>query len=117
MKRTSGFKKKSGNSATRSKTAKGRVTLGIGPRTKQWVRIRNELKKRFAGVGITFCELCGSRFGLGFAHRKRRRNCDEAELHIAALLCTDCHHSVDAHGSDHMYNAVNEIIRNRSVQP
>ncbi len=117
MKRTSGFKKKSGSSATKSKTRTGKATLGIGPRTKQWVRIRNELKKRFAAVDLTRCEVCGSRFGLGFAHRKRRRYCDEAELHICALACSTCHDDIDGHGPDHMYETVNNIIYNRFVQP
>lgn len=79
-----------------------------GPKTKQWDRIRAELKIRFEIVGITRCEICGSDLSLGFSHRKRRRNCDEDELYRAILCCQTCHKDIDS---------VNLIINTRNEQP
>ena len=59
---------------------------------RQWSKTRAKLKKRFAEMGITFCEKCGTTFNLSFAHRlKRRFITNEAELMTVALLCIPCH--------------------------
>lgn len=90
----------------------------LGKRGLQWQRIRKELKERFRKAGITRCEICGSNFALGFAHRKKRAYCDEEELYKVALLCNDpCHREADSHGAQHMFDTINAIIKGRAIQP
>jgi hypothetical protein len=90
----------------------------LGKKGLQWQRIRKELKERFRKAGITRCEICGSNFALGFAHRKKRACCDEEELYKVALLCNDpCHREADSHGAQHMFDTINAIIAGRAIQP
>lgn len=109
MKR-SPLKRKTGFSKTRKR-------IGPGKKTREWNKIRAELKKRFLSVGITRCEMCGKDNMLSFAHRKKRRFCDEDELHVCALLCNPCHDKLEALPHDQMYYAVNRIIKSRKVHP
>jgi len=51
------------------------------------------------------------------AHRKKRRDCDEAELRIFAILCTGCHRKIEDSGHENMFNAINAIIEKRKTQP
>lgn len=85
-----------------------------GKRIEQWDRIRAVLKKQFLAASITRCEMCGSDYALGFAHRFPRRMCDEQELHIVALVCNyPCHKIIDGSGHANMKNMVEGLIAKR----
>lgn len=92
-----------------------------GKKTDQWDRIRRQLIIRFQLVGLTYCELqyqgCWRDNGLTFAHRKKRRLCDEDELHICVMACQHCHDKVEYIGHEAMFQVIQEVIENRSVQP
>lgn len=45
----------------------------IGKKGRINQRANRELKKKFMALGIDRCEISGSNFGLGFAHRRKRR--------------------------------------------
>lgn len=92
-----------------------------GKKTKQWDKVRAELKKEFYDKGIVTCELCGYSNALSFAHRlKRRYITDEVELRRVALLCMDvgehkgCHSTLEIGDKQVMYDVVTEIIANRT---
>jgi hypothetical protein len=88
-----------------------------GRKSKAWDKTRAELKKRFEKQGITFCESCGSSFGLTFAHRlKRRFITTPEELYLVALLCLPCHQAVEVLPHEEMYRVITELIENRNVQ-
>lgn len=89
-----------------------------GKKTRAWDYARKQLKKQFEVMGITQCERCGSGFNLSFAHRmKRRFITTDAELMTVALLCVNpCHTTIEHLGHDAMYQAVTEIINNRSMR-
>lgn len=90
----------------------------LGKRGKQWEATRAKLKVRFERAGITDCELCGSNFALGFAHRAPRRNITtQDELKTVALLCASCHDATDNRGHRVMHDTVTRIIESREVQP
>jgi hypothetical protein len=88
-----------------------------GKKTAQWDRIRAKLKQECLERAICSCELrlkgcLGSMF-LGFAHRKKRRFCDEAELHIACLACSSCHLQADSLPAVVMFDLVDTAIKRR----
>jgi hypothetical protein len=88
-----------------------------GKKTKQWDRIRAKLKQECVERSICSCELrlkgcLGSMF-LGFAHRKKRRFCDEKELHIAALCCVQCHQQCESLPAVVMFDLVDAAIKRR----
>ena len=85
-----------------------------GRKTKQWNNTRRQLKKEFEQKGITFCEVCGSNFGLSFAHRQKRRFITEdTELKTVALLCIPCHQSIEQLPHSEMFKQITEIIEQR----
>lgn len=83
----------------------------------RWARIRKDLKKKFAKLGVTRCEVCGSDWALGFAHRFKRRfivnEIAEDELTVVALLCNSCHDKIEFSGHENMKKAIDDIIKNR----
>jgi len=83
-----------------------------GKKTNQWTSARKKLKKIFEAKGITRCELCGSDFGLSFAHSKKRRFITtESDLMEVALLCVVHHEEIEYSGN--MFNRITEIIESR----
>lgn len=87
-----------------------------GRKTKQWNKTRAELKKQFAEMNITFCENCGSTFGLSFAHSKKRRHIQGDEIREVALLCVNpCHLEFEALPESEMNAKILEIISKREV--
>lgn len=93
-----------------------------GKKTKQWDKVRAELKKEFYDKGIISCEICGYADALSFAHRVKRRYIakdDEAELRCVALLCMDigthkgCHNLLEYGDKQVMFDVISEIIANR----
>lgn len=94
--------------------------LRRGKKTRQWDKVRAELKKEFEAKDIVTCEICGRSDYLSFAHRlKRRKITDEAELRQVALLCMDspqgegCHNKLEYGGHERMYNEITAIIARR----
>ena len=85
---------------------------------KTWAYTRSLLKKQFAGMGVTRCEVCSGTFALGFAHRYKRRFIQtDAELRTVALLCVKCHETIEFKGHDLMKAAIDKIISNRITEP
>jgi len=92
-----------------------------GKRTKDWERVRRNLKPKFERVGITTCELryegCWSDNGLGFAHTKKRANLGPGELSVVALLCNSCHDKIEILPEEEMTKVVLATIAARKQQP
>ena len=89
-----------------------------GPKTREWERERRSLKCEFNARGITRCELglpgCMGDDGLGFAHRRKRRNITTiAELRMVCLLCNFCHLIIELQGEAKMFRVIDRIIRQR----
>lgn len=90
-----------------------------------WDTVRAKLKLRFATVGITRCEECGTDNFLGFAHAVKRWDLKkDAEIgapeHIktVVLLCNEpCHLRVERMPHEEMKNEVMRIINARRIQP
>jgi len=95
--------------------------LGIGKKMRTWNAIRAALKPRFQLAGITSCEFrfsgCWRDNGLGFAHRRKRRDCDTEELWICAIACNNCHDRFERLPHSEMYQIVNDAINARGRQP
>lgn len=67
-------------------------------------------------VDATECELCGSVFALGFAHRKKRRNITtQEELETVALLCNSCHDKIEGLPESEMGKRIDAIIAARPI--
>jgi hypothetical protein len=87
----------------------------IGKKTDKWNRVRAKLKKRFESAGITRCEVCFGSFGLAFAHSKKRRFIvNDEDLEEVALLCQPCHEKIEFSGHEQMYQAILNIINQRT---
>jgi hypothetical protein len=95
--------------------------LKAGKRTKEWQRVREQLKPRFEAVGITRCEFnfngCWRNNALGFAHLRKRRNLREGELKVVALACNSCHDILEAMSEAEMTVTVLAVIQQRILQP
>lgn len=56
-------------------------------------------------------------FGLGFAHRlKRRFIVTDEELNFVALLCVKCHESIEYSGHANMFAAITQIVKDREMR-
>lgn len=95
--------------------------MHAGKRTKEWQRLREQLKPRFAAVGITHCEFkykgCWYDNGLGFAHLRKRANLRDGELRVVALACNICHDMLELLPEEEMARTVQRAITNRVLQP
>lgn len=91
----------------------------MGKKGLEWVRVRNELKKRFVRAGITRCELkfmgCWGDNALGFAHLKKRRNLIGNEIYEVVLACNPCHDRVEVLPEEEMKKILSETIKNRKA--
>lgn len=86
-------------------------------KVRVWEKKRAELKQRFFNAGIVSCEMCGSTFGLSFAHSKKRRDIVGDEIDDCALLCVDpCHNWVEKLSHAEMFRVIQQIIKNRRVK-
>jgi hypothetical protein len=86
-----------------------------GKKTKAWDAARRKLKPFFENLGIDYCEMCGGRFGLSFAHSKKRRNIVGDEIKEVILICVHpCHENLERLPEVEMTEKVREIISNRS---
>ena len=93
----------------------------IGQKTREWERVRAQLKPRFARARITRCEFrftgCWRDNSLGFAHLRKRRNLKPGELETVALACGPCHDKLELMPEPVMYLAIAGVIARRAVQP
>ncbi len=88
----------------------------LGRKGREWAATRARLKVQFEAAGIMRCEICGGRFALGFAHRKKRRNVTtQAELEIVALLCNADHTALEMLPEAEMGERIDAIIASRPV--
>lgn len=91
-----------------------------GKKTREWERVRRQLKKRFMAAGITTCELkfpqCWCDNTLGFAHSRKRLDplYDSREV---VLACGSCHTAIEGFTHEGMLEEVKAIIANRERQP
>lgn len=89
----------------------------LGKKGLAWEKVRRELKVRFERAGITSCEArgygCWNDSGLGFAHKKKRRNLGPGELSEVALLCNICHDRIELLPEIEMAAIVTQIIDSR----
>lgn len=90
----------------------------VGRRTRKWERVRRQLKCEFTARGITTCELrlpgCTYDDQLGFAHRlKRRHITTDEELRRVALLCSNCHQTLELNGEAKMCRVIDSLIARR----
>lgn len=92
----------------------------LGRKGLEWVRVRRQLKCEFRGLGITTCELglpgCMVDNGLGFAHAlKRRHVATLADLRRVALLCNNCHDTLELNGEAKMCRIIDSLIAKRAT--
>ena len=87
----------------------------IGKKTKEWNKVRAELKTEFENMGITTCEIrhkgCWKNNALGFAHTKKRRYV--TDLKRVVLACNPCHDWVENSGEVKMEEYLEQIIHDR----
>jgi 5-methylcytosine-specific restriction endonuclease McrA len=88
-----------------------------GKKTDAWDATRKLLIPRFEAAGIVQCELqwpgCWKNNALSFAHSKKRRKVEGDELSRVALLCQNCHHTVEYRKD--MTQIIEEVISRRKV--
>lgn len=86
-------------------------------KTKQWEKIRRELKNEFQELGITSCEIrfdgCWVNNALSFAHLDKRRHLTADELRIVVLCCIPCHSIIEAWPREKMKSFLEKIIIER----
>lgn len=87
-------------------------------KTREWINARNKLKKKFAEMGITSCEIrwggCWNDRALGFAHTLKRRNV--TDINRVVLACNSCHQLVEAMTEKQMEKFLENIIANRQEE-
>lgn len=87
-----------------------------GKKTLAWESTRRKLVRAFANAGIIRCELCGTDFGLGFAHSLPRRCIvTKEQMEEVALLCTEHHRAADSQGHAHQLGTIRTIIARREI--
>jgi hypothetical protein len=90
-----------------------------GKKTREWNRVRRQLKCQFVGMGVTTCELnlpgCMVDNGLGFAHAlKRRHITNDEDMRRVILACNFCHNVLELNGEAKMSRIVDSIITKRN---
>ena len=85
-------------------------------KVKDWNNARRKIKAYFQSINVTRCEICGSDFGLSFAHSRKRRNISGDELFEVALLCIEpCHRQLELLPEAEMTLKIKEIIAFRGI--
>lgn len=89
-----------------------------GKKTKNWERVRADLKKKFWNLEVTYCELgfkgCWRDNALGFAHGDKRRFLTEDELeNLVILACNPCHQKIEELPRSEMREIVEKTIAKR----
>lgn len=90
----------------------------VGHKTRVWKNTRDRLKKKFAAMGITQCELnydgCAFNNFLGFAHGRKRRHLEGDELETLVILaCNNCHDQIERLPAEAMLTIVEKVIADR----
>ena len=93
--------------------------IKAGKKTKEWNKVRLQVKKYFIDQGITTCEIrlkgCTNNYPLSFAHTKKRRFV--TDLSRVVLCCLECHHKVEyqalKYTGQSMEDYLESIITNR----
>ena len=97
------------------------MSLGRGRKTREWEKVRAQLKIRFERIGITACEIrlkqCWGDYALSFAHTKKRADMLPGDIEKAVLACAPCHTAVEGMKKDAMQSLLEGIIAARQVQP
>lgn len=110
-------------SLRRSEMKKGtKRCLFVGKKTLEWMRVRARLKRKFAALGITSCELgyagCWKDEALGFAHGRKRRHLKENEIEdLTVLACGPCHEIIERMSAPAMLAIVQSVISERNWNP
>lgn len=96
--------------------------LFVGKKTLEWMRVRARLKRKFAALGITACELgyigCWKDEALGFAHGRKRRHLQGNEIEdLVILACGPCHDRIETLGPAGMLAIVQSVIAERNWNP
>jgi len=65
-----------------------------------WNKQSNKiLKDKFEGMGVRYCEWCGTSSFLSFAHKFKRRHMNSVEelsdINNVLLLCVPCHQKIE----------------------
>ena len=93
-------------------------------KTQLWAKIRKEVLRDLAvnHGNCGHCEICGRDFGIGLAHRmkrrklpsfKKERKAHEAELRCCAYLCVRCHYKLEKGDPQEMYDKITDIVGGR----
>lgn len=86
----------------------------IGKRGKADKKNVRELKAIFERMNITFCEICGTRDFLSFAHSKKRKDIhNEFDMKHVALLCIADHEKFERLPPPEMFREISKIIEKR----
>ena len=85
--------------------------MKTGKKTKEWDNAKRKLKALFADSGITYCETCGTGFGLSWSHSRKRRHIVGNELYEVILQCLRCHQKFEA--DPNLTDKVREVIEAR----
>jgi hypothetical protein len=93
----------------------------IGKKGRVWVNTRAELKKIFAGWGITTCEIriphqCTRDNFLGFAHAKKRKKLGPGEIWDVILACNNGHDIIEKWPAIQMETYVYSVIIARAAR-
>ena len=106
--------------ATQGLKARKRAINRVGPRTRESDKAREWLKREFNKVGIRTCQLrlagCWFDTALGFAHPAKRRNLQDGELYIAALLCNPCHDIIEVGDPQEMRRIVEMLFAQTGIR-
>jgi hypothetical protein len=103
---------------TQMKPRRKKICLWVGKKTREWMRVRAGLKRKFAAAGITSCELgypgCWKDEALGFAHGRKRRKLEAGELEsLTILVCNPCHDRIETMSPEGMLSIVQSVIAER----
>jgi hypothetical protein len=86
--------------------------MKLGKKGKADAKNRLYLNKLFTKLGIDYCERCGSRIRLTFAHRFTRQHCNTVdEMRHVARICLKCHMEIE--GTPTMTEEVDRLIDSR----
>lgn len=94
-------------------------------KSKVWADVRTQLLREMHERGqAEVCEICSGTFGLGFAHRVKRRkmpsyakdpDAHRLELRMAAYLCSECHLKLEHGDPGLMFHKITTIVDNRNM--
>ena len=91
----------------------------VGKKGAEWIKVRNWLRRHFRYAGIMSCEgrLKGCTFDdmLSWAHCRKRRKLLEGEIYHVALLCLNCHNTIERLTHEEMHHEIHLLISKRGL--